>query len=288
MLWPGVEDLRIVRVPKKGDDLGARLAHALARDNWCDDALPLKSTHDAGVFASLLAGEDVVIKTMRLASAKDRFRASIGATRLGRQWSGAELLEKTGVRAARPLALLRGFDDAGVIVETLIIERVVGKTLLEHLRDRDLFYDEVQTLTESMAVDLEAMWVRAFNRDHKPSNLVVERTDEGVRAVVVDTVGVRKLRGLASGSNAKLARMLASLWIEAVGVGYPPTVREAYRLVCRVCDAPTPKGKKKPGWSRQRSFGFARTMWALASDIVRDHGDPTPKDSPFPDAHAGA
>ena len=288
MLWPGVEDLRISRVPKKGDDLGARLAHALARDAWRDAALALKTTDDAGVFACLLAGQDVVVKTMRLASVKDRFRASVGATRLGRQWAGAELLETIGVRTARPLALLRGFDDSGAIVETLVLERVVGKSLLEHLRDKDLTADEVRSLTESMAVDLEAMWVRAFNRDHKPSNLVVERTDDGIRAVVVDTVGVRRLRGLASGSNAKRARMLASLWIEAVGVGHPPTILEAYRLVCRACDAPTPKGKRKPGWARQRSFGFARTMWALASDIVRDHGDPTPKDSPFPDAPAGA
>ncbi|MEM1423088.1 MAG: hypothetical protein AAGH64_03695 [Planctomycetota bacterium] len=288
MLWPGVEDLRIVRVPKRGDERGARLVHALARGHWRDGATPLKSSGDAGVFGCVLAGEEVVVKTMRIATARDRLRASMGATRLGRQWRGASILEKAGVRAAMPLVLLRGYDDADSIVETLVIERVAGKSLLEHLRDRDLLYEETRALTESMAVDLEAMWVRAFNRDHKPSNLVVERTEDGVRAVVVDTVGVRRLRGVASGSNAKLARMLASLWIEALGVGHPPTVREAYRLVCRVCDAPTPKGKKKPGWSRARSFGFARTMWALASDIVREHPDPTPKDSPFPDAHAGA
>ena len=285
MLEPGVEDLRIVRVPKKGDELGARLAHALARSGWRAGATVLKDAESGSVFDADLAGTGVVIKTMRMTTAKERFRAGLGLTRLGRQWSGAELLEKIGVRTARPLALCRGFNDEGDIVETLILERIEGKSLLEHLRDRDLSDSEVRALTESMAVDLESMWVRAFNRDHKPSNLIVERTAEGVRAAVVDTVGVRRLRGLSSGSNAKLARMLASLYIEAVGVGHPPTTRAAYRLVCRVCDAPTPKGKRKPGWSRERSFGFARTMWALVTDIVRGHEDPTPKDSPFPDRH---
>ncbi|GAB4549934.1 MAG: hypothetical protein Tsb0013_11460 [Phycisphaerales bacterium] len=288
VLRPGVHDLRIVRVPKGGDDAGARLAHALTRGLWIDDATVLKDTPGATVFDATLAGTPVVIKTMRLDGLADRVRADAGLSRLMRQWRGAQLLEKSGVRTAAPLVMCRGFGEDGAIVETLVIERIEGRSLLEHLRDRDLTDDEVRALTESMAVDLEAMWVRAFNRDHKPSNLIVERTDTGVRAAVVDTVGVRRLRGLGAGSNAKLARMLASLWIEAVGVGCPPSVREAYRLVCRVCDAPTPKGGRKPGWSRRRSYGFARTMWALASDIVHAHGDPTPRDSPFPDRHGGA
>ncbi len=287
MLWPGTESLRIVRAPKGGDALGDGLAHALGSGQWRADALILKDSDDGTVIEAELAGTPVVLKTMALRTLGDRFKSGLGLSRHMRQWNGARTLEKAGVRAAMPLVMCRGFGERGEIIETLVLPRIEGKSLLEHLRDRDLTDAEVRSLTESLATDLEAMWLRAFNRDHKPSNLMIERTEEGLRAVVVDTVGVRRLRGLASGSNHKLSRMLASLWLEPTGARCPPTTREAYRLVCRVCDAPAPKGKKKPGWTVRRSFGFARTMWALASDIVREHGDPTPRDSPFPDRSRG-
>lgn len=287
MLYPGLEGARLIRVPKGDDALAHRIAAALARPTWREGAGVLKANDDGAVFDAVLSGTPVVVKTQRVRTLGDRLKGSLGVSRLMRQWNGAVTLDRVGVRAAMPLALLRGFGDDGGIVETLVLERVEGRSLLEHLRDEDLTHEEWRALIESMAVDLEAMWLRAFNRDHKPSNLIVVREGDAVRAVVVDTVGVRRLRGFGTGSNPRLARMLASLWIEAWGVGCPPSVGCAYRLVCRVCDAPTPKGKTKPGWTRAKGFGAARTMWGMAWAIVRDHGDPTPKDSPFPERHGG-
>jgi hypothetical protein len=287
MLWPGVENLRLTRVPRGGEERAVTLVRGLARAGWREGAGVLKGGDDGAVFDALVAGEGVVIKTRRVRTARDRLSSALGTSRLGRQWNGATALDAIGVRAAMPILLCRGVDEQGAIIETLVMERIEGKTLLEHLRDRDLEDAEVRALTESMARDLEAMWLRAFNRDHKPSNLVVAREGGDVRAVVVDTVGVRRNRGTAVGSNTRLARMLASLWIEPTGARCPARVREAYRLVCRVCDAPTPKGKKKAGWERRKAYGFARRLWSQARSIVEAHGDPTPRDSPFPIGRAG-
>ncbi len=283
MLWPPSQRVTALRTASGRADEAVAIQRALLSGDWRADAEVLKDAPGGCVFGAQIGGAGYVFKTQPVRTLRDRLRSSLGRSRLARQWRGAEALTKIGVRTARPLLLARGLDDAGQITEVLVIERLAGRSLLEHLRDDDLTTDELRALTESMAIDLEAMWLRAFNRDHKPSNLIVVPDDElGLRCAVVDTVGVRTLRGVRAGSDQKLARMLASLYIEPLGVGCAPGVRRWYRLVCRVCDAPAPKGKRKPGWSPRAAFGFARTLAARAGRIVTEHGDPTPKDNPFP------
>lgn len=281
MLWPGVDSLRVLRTPARGDDRATRLADALARGSWRDDAVTLKDNQDGSVIAATLAGTPVVLKTAIVRTVTDRLKSGLGLSRHERQWSGAITLEKIGVRAAQPLALCRGFDDEHRNVETLVIEHLEGRSLIEHLRDDDLSDDDWRALTQSLAHDFEAMWLRAFNRDPKPSNIVVVREEGDIRAAFVDTVGVRRLRGFGVGSNAKLARMLASLWIEPSGARCTPSVRRAYRLVCAVCDAPQPKGNTKPGWTKAGAYRAARRLWNMSAQTVREHGDPTPTDTPF-------
>ena len=278
MTRPPTESIRLLRVASAGE--GA-LARALAEPGWERDAQVLKENEEGSVVAATLAGRAVVIKTMPLRTPADRIRSVANRSRLARQWRGALVLRKAGVRTAEPLALLQGVGGRGERVESLILERLEGRTLLEHLRDRDLTFDEAAQLVESMAGDLERMFFTAFNRDHKPSNLVVVRERGALRAVVIDTVGVRRLRGLSGASNTRLARMLANLVIEPMGVGCAPSVYWRHRLICRVCDYPRPKAQAKPGWSKPRARMFARRLMAMADELVRGHGDPTPKDNPF-------
>ena len=283
MLWPPSERVTAVRTAAGSAEEAFVVQRALQQGTWRSGAAVLKESAGGCVFEAQIAGKSYVLKTHPVRTLQDRVRSSLGRSKLARQWRGAEILTTIGVRTAAPVLLARGLDESGELLEVLVIECLQGKSLLEHLRDDDLDANEQRLLTESMAVDLEAMWLRAFNRDHKPSNLIVVPDDDrGLRCAVVDTVGVRALRGVRAGSDHKLARMLASLYIEPLGTGCAPEVLCWYRLVCRLCDAPQPKGKRKPGWSTRAAFGFARTLAGRAGRIVNEHGDPTPKDNPFP------
>ncbi|MBL8762614.1 MAG: hypothetical protein JNL50_15065 [Phycisphaerae bacterium] len=118
-----------------------------------------------------------------------------------------------------------------------------------------------------------------FNRDHKPSNLVVLSHAGRPSVAVIDCVAILPLsRG--GGAGAALERTLASLYIEPLGVGVPPrrslilsTLRAALWI------EPAPGSVSIP--ARCRAKRRVRALWLAVAARVAAHGDPTPRVHPL-------
>jgi len=262
----------------------ARAVAALVSDGeWAERAEVLKENQRTSVLAGTLAlrdpaGEEheapVVVKTQRLDRAKDLWSRLFGSTRLLREWRGSELLRHAGVPAARPFVLYRGDGEGGRARESLLSERLPGRTLLEWMALSGT--DGGLTGAQERAVATEvgrqvALIARAglVNRDHKPSNLIAaEPAGEALRVGVIDAAGVRTCRD----AQSAVRRMLFALTVEPIGAGV--SARSALRMrALRSC---------------LRELGAAdtlreeaRRLWREIEEMLRDHGDPTPEDDPL-------
>ena len=232
---------------------------------------------------------DVVLKVEPMRSLRKRLQGWLGWTKPFRQWNGAEVVEKAGFRAARPLAILRGRTELGDIADVLVLEALPGRSLLELIA-----WDgpgEQHTVRERHALaSAVGVWtgdlIRADvgNDDHKPSNIIV-LPDGGF--ALVDTVAVNLCRepeyddrtrdlvlndegpsssGLNQDDLDTAALMLCALWLEPAGIGHPISRATSMRAVL--------------GLSRG-SRPFAREAWRTVARYIGDHGDPTPKDDPL-------
>lgn len=275
MVGPPVKQVRIVRAGAGVD--GAALGAAVGRPEWAGLAHPLKRDGRTAVFHGPVpvsgGTEQVVVKCLRLDSARVRLGALVGRTRLSRQWRGAERLARAGIETARPLVLARGVDAAGERVEALILEWSAGTTLLHaasqsvhatscggarcDVRGEHELADEAGRLVGRL--------VRAgiFNRDHKASNVIVRREDERPVLMLIDPVGIRGRR--AGGETV----MLAKLAIECMGVGMLPRRGLLMRAVI--------------GCARElgRDRAWRRRTWRVVEYVIGGHGDPRPKDDPL-------
>ncbi len=114
----------------------------------------------------------LVIKCEPIDSFKRKLQKLVRKTHAFRHWRGAELLMRHGFRTAEPKAVVYGRRD-GVEVECLIMEALAGKTVLAFMSESHEV-TELKRLTESLADHLAQLWRRGlFNRDSKPSNLIV-------------------------------------------------------------------------------------------------------------------
>ncbi len=149
-----------------------------------------------------------------------RLKSFLRCSRAFRHWRGAAWLAEHGFRTAACYSLLRGrvtWRGPGIDKEILIMEALPGKSVLHHLADRDLGVGQEHALARAlgrMLADLAR--AGAYNRDGKPSNLIVTRTDPPEIAVI-DCVAIRAARG----ASMPLERSAARLLIEPRGVGCP-------------------------------------------------------------------
>ncbi|MFG0327814.1 MAG: hypothetical protein ACF8SC_11170 [Phycisphaerales bacterium JB037] len=113
--------------------------------------------------------------------------------------------------SAIPLAGVRGVRE-GITLDTLFMHALPGRTLLDHLAERRA--DDLAPIVGRGVGRI----VRAglFNRDHKPSNLIVAPDRRSL--AVIDTVAIRPTPFPAR----SVERMFASLIIEPTGVCGPP------------------------------------------------------------------
>jgi len=164
------------------DDPRAIASHVASKE-WLAGATLLKEDARTSVFAGESSEGPVVVKTMRLDRVKDRLSAIVGRTRLMRQWAGWELLMKAGIASPGCFVLFRSKG-----VETLVMRRVEGETLLDRIAAGTPTPRERTPLADALAGMLNAMRdASVFNRDNKPSNIVIER---GTGTLwLVDTVG---------------------------------------------------------------------------------------------------
>lgn len=272
----------LVRVAP-GEPPGAAWRDALAESLGAGVAL--KREKDASVRRARLriggAARDVVVKTRLGRGVAEAVKVAAGQGRLARQWRGAAVLRKLGVPTARPLALVRHLGAASAS-ETLIMEALEGSSLLEHLSRRDLDPATERAVAEALGAQLAlfAAGLR-FNRDHKPSNLIVSIPRGGPPQIaVIDCVAVR----LAPVGLGGVERMLASLVLEPIGCGCPPTAWEMRRVVRAAARAMLSRrdgAGSAPPPSPGAVGALAWALWRAAAEIVEAHGDPTPRINPL-------
>lgn len=261
--------VRVVRAVR-GEDAAA-WAVALADGAWLDAARTLKADGGSRVVAARLRGREVVVKTRQLRGAWARLKCALGRGKGDRHWRGAALLAGKGVATARVLALARATID-GQESELLVMEFVPGPTLLGVMADVRAGRErgggpgvrEQHALARAVGAQVAQMG-DLFNRDHKPSNLIVR--SGGV--VLIDCEGVR--RAVIPGA----ARMFASLLIEPTGCGVPPRRALRMRALLAWAEAGDPRG------GRAAHRAAARELWAEAARVVSHHGDPTPRVDPL-------
>lgn len=255
----------------------------------------LKAEGHSFVVRVEIEGTPLIVKWRELVGLRDRAKNLLRASRGFRQWRGARRLQRAGIPVAGPIALLTQYGggetesarpralipSAAWPREWLLLEEVPGKTLLRHLADRDRSIRDEHALARAVGVQVGAMLrANVCNRDHKPSNLIVT-FDEGVPIVtLIDTVAIRR-----RGNPGEMARMLATLLIEPIGVGVAPRSAIAFRVLRDACAAwlehtlarplGTAKGDKKALRAMVRSI--ARRV----DQYIRTHGDPTPKVNPL-------
>ena len=262
--------------------------------------------HDAAtlVMAAQMAGRPVVVKRWSL-DGLSKLKASLGAGRGQRHWAGAAWLARHKIATA-PCLVLGHAADAGRRRDYLVMECLDGPTVLEVLRGarrrdarempradagagrdpgapaaqfggRAIGIREELAIARELGRQISHMIAHGrFNRDHKPSNLIVVRRAGGMRVAVVDCVAILPLsRG--GGAGQAVERMLASLVIEPLGDGVPPRRSLALATLRAVL------GLERGGGAAVRQAGKRRMrgLWMSIAARVSAHGDPTPKVKPL-------
>lgn len=229
------------------------------------DARLLKADDLSRVWRTTMLGTPVVLKAAVVDGPVGRIRSWLGRSRAFRQWDGAQLLARARIPTAEPLLLAFSSPPA---CEWLVLRAIEGPTVLEALAQRPS-PDRLDRLATALGTQIWSMThpsgesPAVFNRDHKPSNLILDPVGDDT-PTIVDTVGVRLLG--RSRPDVAAARMVASLIFEPTGVGYPPSQPFVSRLVGAAA-----------GNDPRRAAALAR----LTSALVRAHGDPTPKINPL-------
>ncbi len=205
------------------------------------------------------------VKARPLSGVRDRVRFRFGATDLGRSVLGSALLTARGFEtpSVRVLGIVR--TESGW-VEALVTDWVEGRTLLSAWADPD--GGDRLTLAHRAGAHVGLLALHGvFNRDAKPSNVVID-SDGGF--VMVDVGGAR----LSGGDREReLARMVAAQGFEPTGVGAQPGAGAV--LACVRAALRALGGSSGPDRRTRR-----RVIELLRREI-KAHGDPAPKDDPL-------
>ncbi|MDX2116104.1 MAG: lipopolysaccharide kinase InaA family protein [Planctomycetota bacterium] len=266
MSAPPGESIRVIRA---GSGVDPALATELGGPGWTASARLLKREGGSAVYEGASSVGRLVVKVMTLDRPKDALSRLAGVTRLGRQWRGSERLAQLGFQVARPLLLWRGRGPQGKLVEALAMERLEGNTALELLAQRGRCDpDTLRRIARRIGTDVGRMSaLGVYNRDHKPSNLLVMSLDADLRVAVLDTVAIRRAR-LGSRALAR-RRMLFALAVEPLGTGILPGV--GVRLtVMRAC---------------ARAAGLPASViaddWRAVARMLERHKSPVPRTDPL-------
>lgn len=271
------------------------------------------------VLAAHLGGRGVVIKRWNL-DGLSRLKAALGAGRGERHWSGAAWLARHKIATA-PCLVLAHDTAGGTRRDYLVMERLGGPTVLEvltwaRLRDtqdtsgtpatpdqraaagRDFIGTVRSSVRSSIGVRTELAIARElgrqiarmithgrFNRDHKPSNLIVVTRADGLSVAVIDCVAILPVsRG--GGAGGATERMLASLMIEPRGLGVPPR-RSLVLATVRAVLGLERVGSAGARASRRTAKRRIRGLWLSVAARVIDQGDSSPRVNPLAGDGAG-
>lgn len=255
-----------------------RLANALSDPAWKAAATILKRDRESSVLTGNSALGAVVIKSMSIGGSRHAVSRLLGRTRLLREWRGNRLAADAGIAVAPLLALWRSRDTGGILTESLAMRRIEGQTLLEAMAAPSMNPAERLVLARA-AGGLVARMLAAglFNRDQKPSNIIISREEgghaaSGPRLVLLDPVGVRRL-SFTSVTVAR-RRMLFSLIVEPTGCDID--VPMPWRLAAMHAAL----GSLAAGTSA-RARSTVRADFRAIDQMLFEHGDPTPSINPL-------
>lgn len=259
--------LVIDRVAAQGESL-AEWSHALG--SWLgreDQSQVLKRDQATLVVAATLLGRAVVVKRWTLRG-MSRLKSAMGAGRGVRHWNGAAWLARHTIPTARCLALAHDSLD-GTRRDWLVMERLAGQSVLEMLAGGATSPRRELAVARALGEQIRHMIAHGrFNRDHKPSNLIVlEASDATPHIAVIDCVAILPT-ARAGGAGAAMERMLASLVIEPLGVNIPP--RRSLMLASLLAAV-----------GQDGARASARTLWRAVAARVAAHGDPVPRINPL-------
>ncbi|MCU0689138.1 MAG: hypothetical protein MUE97_05295 [Phycisphaerales bacterium] len=214
----------------------------------------------------------IIIKTEPLATATARLRAALGLTRTDRQLRGTRRLLAANIPAAPALALLDlpPSPTHPTARRLLILQRLPGETLLQHLADihtgaTPLSPPKQHDLARRVSTLFAALdAARLINRDPKPSNILIDPAT--LAPAFIDAVGVRRAWPPLRTSHAFL-RSLCVLVIEPRGVHHP--VR--HTLIARFLHTLEPNPTAR------------RWLWRVLTNHLRTRlqHDPTPRVNPL-------
>jgi tRNA A-37 threonylcarbamoyl transferase component Bud32 len=280
-----IEQVRIVRA-HRGED-AARWGAALADASWIESSLLLKQDGACWVRRAQVMGREVVMKCRGIDGVWARVKCALGRGKGDRHWRGTALLSGKGVKTARVFALARARVD-GRDCELLAMEWLEGVTLLRMMADVQAGKGPGVRAEHAIARAVGEQLARmqeVFNRDHKPSNLIVmDGAGGSPRIAIIDCEGVR--RSAIPGA----ARMFASLVIEPTGCGVRPrralmmrAVRAYLSLTTALDtpDSPRPRSRTLAALPAGQYRQLRRMLWGDAARVVAHHGDPTPRVNPL-------
>jgi hypothetical protein len=266
----------IERLAKSEEPHRQAWSEALGAD-WQRAARTIKKDGPASVLRASLLQRDVVVKQWVW---RPTLKGLFGLDRASRQWRGAQWLEAHGFPTARCLVLATSPRANYPHHRYLVMEAIEGTTLLEHLARHDLTVRQQHTLARALARQLVALTLAGrYNRDHKPSNLIVQNLESGEPTIaIIDTVAIRKLRPWR---RADLYAMFISLVLEPVGCGCPPrrplmmrVVVEHQRELLRRVPNVLPADPSIRRAARHQD-------WMRIAGLIDAHGDPTPRIDPL-------
>lgn len=226
----------------------------------------------------VLADDRVVIKCRWPRGLVDRLRSAMGRGRLARQAAGAATLAGLGIRTARVLAAGTAEVD-GKRAEVLVLERLAGRSLLGVMADGSAALDVEFDIAGAVARQLAALLMAGmYNRDHKPSNLIVSGWGGGdpSQVSIIDTVDILPIKPRAKFVE-QTVRMLSALMLEPTGCACVPRrtirrrmLRDLQRELWRLQgDAATAEADDvmDESWEIKSS----RAMWKLTEERMRKH-----------------
>jgi hypothetical protein len=228
----------------------------------------LKDASDRAVWRITTSTEIITLKC-RHETLLTRIRYLLHRSPLHREIRGSALLTRHNIRAVTPLAIYRGQG-----VQCLALRHVPGRTLLECIADPALTCTQRRGIARAVGTQLRHMCQQGLlNRDHKPSNLIVdEHAPTSPTITLIDPAGVF----LAPVPGWGLQQMLASLFIEPSGCGIPPTPRDIVRVLHEVIRGTNAAGA--PGFGH---WPTVRDLLGAARDLVIAHGNAKPTDNPL-------
>lgn len=278
MLLPPNTSVRVLRALEDAPDRSDWITALSSRD-WNVGGELFKRSDDGTVIRAMVLSRDVVLKTIPLRGIKGLTQRFTRSTRAHRQWAGCDWLRTAGLQAPRCVALIAGKRN-GVHVECLVMDYIPGHTLLWHIARGAINDDPESHASRAVAYAVGrdiARLVKAgrFNRDHKPSNLVVAQAGPPTAQIaIVDAVAIRPLPSKDTGDA--IARMLASLMIEPRGIGHPVPPAFMRRVVSAIAHE-TVDASGVETWTEG--------MLTRATRLADAHVHAAPKDDPLLATH---